>query len=286
MERAIYAGAKGARFRDPLRPALAGGFARAPGQARRGCDYDASPQGNAEVDAADLNPPTGPGAADRPPRGAADPLQTGPSVRRPSRPPTRLERLEAWASRLSIRNNFWHKVFSLVWLPYAFRSGIRMSELRKLSTERFTAVLPFRRFNRNFYDAMAGAALLGNSEVAAGMYLFSVCGGDYTVVCKEMKYRFLRPCLGPAVYRVVKSEDVAEKLESGSEFNIALELEIYQQQITKHRPEVLVGRCDIVFHCTPKSMVRERDERRRARHERKAAQQSAQQAGEAGPGAG
>ncbi|MFM7050706.1 MAG: hypothetical protein ACKOYN_01035 [Planctomycetota bacterium] len=248
------------------------------------------------MDAADLNPAqhaapdAGGGAAT--PRGAGqdagvptekqgrpDPIETGPAVRAPSRPLTRWERLEAWLSRLSIRNNFWHSLFSLVWLPYAFRSGIRMGGMKKLSTERFTAILPFRRFNRNFYDAMAGAALLGNSEVAAGMYLFSICGGDYTVVCKEMKYRFLRPCLGPAVYRVVKSEDVGEKLVAGSEFNVALELEIYQQAVPKVRQELLVGRCDIVFHCTPKTMMRERAEKRRARHERKAAQ--ARQAAEA-----
>lgn len=216
------------------------------------------------VDAANLNPDP----ADGSPPG---PIQTGPAVPRPTRPKTRLERLEAWASRLSIKNNFWHSIFSLVWLPYAFRSGIRMSGLRKLSTERFTAILPFRRFNRNFYDAMAGAALLGNSEVAAGMYLFTVCGGDYTVVCKEMQYRFLRPCLGPAVYRVVKSEDVEEKVAKGGEFNVSLELEIYQQKLVNQRDEVLVGRCNITFHCTPKAMVRERADRRKARAEKKAA---------------
>ena len=211
--------------------------------------------------------------------GPDGPIQAVPTLRRPpARPPTWIERLEAWASRLSIKNNFWHKAFSLVWLPYAFRSGIKMHELRKmpelrkgLSTERFAAILPFRRFNRNFYDAMAGAALLGNSEVAAGMYLFSVCGGDYTVVCKEMRYRFLRPCLGPAVYRVVKSQDVEEKVAAGGEFNVSLELEVYQQAITKKHPEILVGRCDITFHCTPKSMVRERAEKRRARSEKRAA---------------
>jgi hypothetical protein len=197
------------------------------------------------------------------------PIPSGPAARQPARPPTRLERLEAWASRLSVRNNFFHKFFSLVWLPYAARSGIKMyGRKRALGAERFVAILPFRRFNRNFYDAMAGAALLGNSEVAAGMYLFSVCGGDYTVVCKEMKYRFLRPCLGPAVYRVVKSQDVEEKVAAGGEFNVSLEMEIYQQQIVKKSEEILVGRCDITFHCTPKSMVREREERRKARHQR------------------
>ena len=194
------------------------------------------------------------------------------AARRPTRPPTRLERIEAWLTRLSIRNNFWHKVFSLVWLPYAFRSGIRLHGFtRGLRAERFAAILPFRRFNRNFYDAMAGAALLGNSEVAAGMYLFSVCGDDYTVVCKEMKYRFLRPCLGPAIYRVVKSQDVEDKVAAGGEFNVALELEVSQQQLMKKGEEPLVGRCDITFHCTPKTMVRERSDRRRARHEKRAA---------------
>ncbi|MFN9126230.1 MAG: hypothetical protein ACK5WD_10415 [bacterium] len=212
------------------------------------------------------------------------PIPSGPAARRPARPPTRLERLEAWASRLSVRNNFFHKFFSLVWLPYAARSGIKMYGKKKaLSAERFAAILPFRRFNRNFYDAMAGAALLGNSEVAAGMYLFSVCGGDYTVVCKEMKYRFLRPCLGPAVYRVVKSQDVEEKVAAGGEFNVSLEMEIYQQQIVKKSEEILVGRCDITFHCTPKSMVREREERRKARHQRLDAKRKALDAGDSAP---
>ncbi len=184
----------------------------------------------------------------------------------PLRALTRFERMEAWLTRLSIKNNFWHKLFSLVWLPYAFRSGIRMHGFTNGRTaERFAAILPFRRFNRNFYDAMAGAALLGNSEVAAGMYLFGMCGGDYTVVCKDMRYRFLRPCLGPAIYRVIKSEDVMTLVAAGGEFNVALEMEIFQQKIVKTRDETLVGRCDITFHCTPKSMVRERSDRRKDR---------------------
>jgi hypothetical protein len=90
-----------------------------------------------------------------------------------------------------------------------------------------------------------------------------------------MKYRFLRPCLGPAIYRVVKSEDVEEKVKAGGEFNVALELEVYQQQIVKKSQEVLVGRCDITFHCTPKDMVRDRAERRKARSLKKAQAASA-----------
>jgi hypothetical protein len=169
------------------------------------------------------------------------------------------QRLEAFISRLSTRNNFWHKVCSLIWLPYAFRSGISM---KRLDSKRFTAVLPFKRINRNWYNAMAGAALLGNSEVAAGMYLFSECGEDYIVVCKELKYRFLRPCLGPAVYQVVNSENLQEKIATGGEFNIMLEMEI-SQKLKKKGKELRVGRCEITFHCTPKAMMEERKARRR-----------------------
>lgn len=169
------------------------------------------------------------------------------------------ERVEAFISRLSTRNNFWHKVCSLIWLPYAFRSGISM---KRLDSTRFSAVLPFKRINRNWYNAMAGAALLGNSEIAAGMYLFSECGSDYIVVCKEMNYKFLRPCMGPAVYHIVNAEDVQQKIKAGGEFNIDLELEIRQQVKQKGR-ELRVGRCNITFHCTPKSHMRKRAERRR-----------------------
>ena len=162
-------------------------------------------------------------------------------------------RLEAFISRLSTRNNFWHRVCSLIWLPYAFRSGI---SIRRIDAKSFTAVLPFRRFNRNWYNAMAGAALLGNSEVAAGMYLFGECGADYIVICKEMQYRFLRPCFGPAVYKIVNSEDLKTKMAAGGEFNIELELEIRQQVRKPKTQQRRVGRCFITFHCTPKDMYR------------------------------
>ena len=33
-------------------------------------------------------------------------------------------RLDDFISRLSTKNNFWHRVCSLIWLPFAWRSGI------------------------------------------------------------------------------------------------------------------------------------------------------------------
>lgn len=182
------------------------------------------------------------------------------------------DRVEAGISRLSTRNNFWHRVCSLIWLPYAFKSGIRM---KRIDAKTFAAVLPFRRFNRNWYNAMAGAALLANSEIAGGMYVFGVCGGDYTVVCKHLEYRFLRPCFGPAVYRITPREDLEALTAAGGEFNITIDLDIVQQinlpkKSAKRRskkvpiPEIAsvakagererrVGRCTATFHVTPKA---------------------------------
>ncbi len=165
---------------------------------------------------------------------------------------TFMQKVESYVTRLSTKNNFWQKVTSMIWLPYAFHSGIRM---KRLDAKRFTAVLPFRRFNRNFYNAMAGAALLGNSEIAGGMYLFSQCGSDYAVVCKDMKYRFLRPCLGPAVYEVVYTEDLESKLATGEPFNIKLNLAI-RQRLKKKGKDLRVGRCEITFHCTPRTAAK------------------------------
>ncbi|HYE60376.1 MAG TPA: hypothetical protein VD997_00135 [Phycisphaerales bacterium] len=175
-----------------------------------------------------------------------------------------MDRVEAFVARLSTRNHFWHRVCSLIWLPYAFKSGIRM---RQVSETSYTAVLPFRRFNRNWYNAMAGAALLANSEIAGGMYIFGITGGDYTIVCKHLEYKFLRPCLGPAIYNVVPRDDIKALIATGKEFNATLDLEIMQQAVV---PETLaklkkkdmllakmaskerrVGKCVATFHVTP-----------------------------------
>jgi len=171
------------------------------------------------------------------------------------------ERIEAFISRLSTRSNFWHRVCSLIWLPYAFHSGIKM---KRLSTDAFVAVLPFRRFNRNWYNAMAGAALLGNTEIAGGLYVFGVAGEKYTVVCKNLQYKFLRPCMGPAVYRVNPREDVHALLASGGEFNITLEIDVSQQLRKPGTKDKRVGKAEVIFHVTPKVHHKEKRQRRKA----------------------
>ncbi|MBL9002159.1 MAG: hypothetical protein JNK25_13585 [Phycisphaerae bacterium] len=174
------------------------------------------------------------------------------------------DRVEAFIARLSTRNRFWHLVCSSIYLPYAFRSGIK---LKQLDERTFSAELPYKRFNRNWYNAMAGAALLGNAEIAAGSYIFGTTGGDYTIVCKQLEYKFLRPCYGPARYIIVPREDLKALIASGREFNITLDIQVVQQAVLPERLAKLrkkdplmariaskdrkVGACIATFHVTP-----------------------------------
>ncbi len=211
------------------------------------------------ADQVDLDPEAG---AEEQGQVCAPPIQA--RVKAPGQKRTLFEKAEAFISRLSTKNNFWHRVCSLIWLPYAFRSGIVM---RRIDDKRFSATLPFTRFNKNWYNAMAGAALLGNSEIAGGMYVFSACGGDYTVVCKHLEYKFLRPCFGPAEYRISPRDELAPLLAGGGEFNITIDMDVVQALPARRKGgkkapktqtlpkfgEKRVGRCSATFHVTPKA---------------------------------
>ena len=172
------------------------------------------------------------------------------------------DKIEAFVSRLSMRDNFWNSICSLLWLPLAFFSGIRMKEIDANSFAA-RAVLPFRRFNRNWYRAMAGGALLANSEIAGGAYVFGVCGADYTVVCKHLDYRFLRPCFGPAVYRIRAREDIQNLVAQGGEFNITVDMDVLQQASRVGEKDKRVGQCEATFHVTPKAQHKNKKLRRR-----------------------
>lgn len=162
---------------------------------------------------------------------------------------TLIDRIEAFISGLSVRDNFWNRICSFIWLPLAFFSGIKM---KQVDAQTFLAILPFRRFNRNWYRAMAGGALLGNAEIAGGMYVFGVCGADYTVVCKHLEYDFLRPCFGPAVYKMTARESLQKLIATQREFNITVDLEILQQGFRRGERDRRVGRSIAIFHVTPK----------------------------------
>ncbi len=190
-------------------------------------------------------------------------------------PATWVDRVEAFLSRLSTRDNFWHRIFSLLFLPLAFWSGIRMKRrgldrVEEDGTSSFTAILPFKKFNKNWYNAMAGASLLANTEIAAGMYVFGEAGGDYTVVCKNLNYTFLRPCLGPAVYRMTPGEAIKPLVEAGSEFNISLDVDVRQLSMKAGDREKRVGRAEITFHVTPKQQAKQRKQKLKIREKQKA----------------
>ncbi|MEM1028036.1 MAG: hypothetical protein AAGJ38_08125 [Planctomycetota bacterium] len=163
-------------------------------------------------------------------------------------------------SELSVKNNFWHRLCSYLFLPISYRSGIkfRHAKANTLDDGPFECVVPFSRFNKNWYNAMAGAALLANSEVAGGMFIFQKCGSDYTVVCKHLEYKFRRPCVGPAIYRVDPREDIEPLVATGDEFNITVDLTILQAVVKKDEKERKVGMSTATFHVTPKAKYRAR----------------------------
>ncbi len=170
-----------------------------------------------------------------------------------------MDRFEGFVSARTVTNRFWRWICSRIWLPIAFKSGITY---KRIDANTFHAVLPFRRFNKNWYNAMAGAALLANSEIAGGMYIWGRVGRDYTVVCKHLSYKFLRPCFGPALYRVTPKGDLDALIASGAEFNLDIDLEVVQQIVPgKHKAERRVGRCEATFHVTPKHHHKTRRDR-------------------------
>lgn len=211
------------------------------------------------------------------PPGPIEPSPPPPAKRRRSF----YDRAESFISGLTARSTLAHRIASLIWLPYAFRSGIK---IKRESDNTFSAVLPFRKFNRNWYNAMAGASLLANSEIAGGMYIYGRCGGDYTVVCKTLTYKFLRPCFGPAIYRCTPLQDLDALIKEGGEFNFDIELEIVQQIPTRGLGrDIRVGKCQATFHITPKSLHEARAARKaKAKAERveKAAEKPADAAPE------
>ena len=162
---------------------------------------------------------------------------------------------ENWLTLKSTESNRWHRFLAWVFLPLAYRSGIKLGQQ---VGDGYEAVVPFTTLNKNWYNAMAGAALLANSEVAGGMYIFNKVGPDYTVVCKELHYKFRLPCLGPAIYRVKPADDIDELKRHKMEFNVTVEMQVVQAVHHKDEKERKVGKATATFHVAPKAKLRAR----------------------------
>lgn len=231
-----------------------------------------------DEDVADQAPPTDSRGADP----ASDAAAVAPARPAPeTQPPASwVDRVEAFLSRLSTRDNFWHRIFSLLFLPLAFWSGIRMRRTGREAVHdhgaSFTAILPFKKFNKNWYNAMAGASLLANTEIAGGMFVFGEAGGDYTVVCKNLNYTFLRPCYGPAAYHMHPRENLTGLIADGGEFNITLDMDVRQLGVKSGEREKRVGRAEITFHVTPKANVKVRQKKMKVRDKQRAALRKAE----------
>ena len=161
---------------------------------------------------------------------------------------------------LTTRSHLFHRMFSFVWLPVAFKSGIKF--VRADDGEITGAIVPFSRFNRNWYKAMAGASMLANAELAGGMYVFEKCAG-HTVVCKNLEYKFLRPCLGKAMFRIEPQEDIEALMAEKTAFNMTVDLNVVQMKSRKNKKERRVGRVTVTYHVKPKQEVRDRENRKR-----------------------
>lgn len=172
---------------------------------------------------------------------------------------TNYRKVEEKLSKLCFKNNFWYKILSSIFLPLAAKSGMKLG---RWDGDVYEAVLPFKRFNKNWYDAMAGAAILANTEIAGGMAIFQDVGEKYLVVCKELSYKFRLPCQSKAIYRVKLLDDLQELMRTKPDFNLSMEIDVLAEIKNKLRK---VGTSSITFHITSKSYMAQRMNRKTQR---------------------
>jgi hypothetical protein len=161
-----------------------------------------------------------------------------------------LDRRMTW---LAVHNPFWRRFLSFFWMPFAWHSGVR---LVRRQGDTLHVLLPCRRPNRNWYGDMAGAALLGNAELAAGMILFEKCGADCIIVCRRMSFEFRANCTGRAIYVARPVTDIDDRVAGGRPFECTIDLGVFQCEKGTDRPgRKKVGSCEMTFSVTQKSFL-------------------------------
>ena len=144
----------------------------------------------------------------------------------------------------------------MVFMPSVWRSGIRL----RLMPDHFQGVLPFNRSNRNFDGDVAGAALLGNCEIAAGGYIFYAADGAFSVVCKKLSFNFRRPCRAAVEYRVALRDELAGLVAARLPFTMDLDVEVFELGEVRRR----IGNATATFHARPIGYLRSRDRQQHA----------------------
>ena len=128
-------------------------------------------------------------------------------------------------NKLSIKSPFFNRLLGLVFMPFIARSGLKVN----YDPANFYAYLPKKRFNSNWYGTQSGAAILGNSELAAGSYLFMLTRGEYRMVCTHLDYRFLLPSIDPVIFKVdLDTVDLEKKLAAGGQFMMDMTIKLYR----------------------------------------------------------
>ena len=133
--------------------------------------------------------------------------------------------LEIKLNKLSIKKPFINRLLALIFMPFIARSGLKVN----YDPQDFRAYLPKKRFNSNWYGTQSGAAILGNSELAAGCYLFMLTRGEYRMVCTRLEYRFLLPSTEPVIYKVeLDQAELDEKIKAGGKFMMDMTIKLYR----------------------------------------------------------
>ena len=169
---------------------------------------------------------------------------------------TNYRKVEEWLSNRCFNDNLWYKALTTIFLPLAAKSGMKLG---RWDGDVYETVLPFKRFNKNWYNAMAGAALLANTEIAGGMAIFKTLGEKYMVVCKELNYKFRLPCQTAAIYRVKVLDDIKELVRTKPEFNLRMEIDVMAVIKNKRRK---IGTSTLTFHIASKSFMAQRQHRK------------------------
>ncbi|EGG92902.1 hypothetical protein IMCC1989_2248 [gamma proteobacterium IMCC1989] len=155
-------------------------------------------------------------------------------------------RLERALNKATIRSPFLRWLLSFVFLPLAWRFGMRIN----YSLENFFVEVPHKKLVRNTYGTVGGAALLANLELAAGSYLFMRTDGGHRMVCRNVTYRFMLPSSNGLHFKVepMNEEDLEASIQSGKPFNTSLKVKVFSRGKQSGKPERCIGRGEVRFH--------------------------------------
>lgn len=154
-------------------------------------------------------------------------------------------RLERALNRATIRSPALRWLLSLIFLPLAWRFGMRIN----YSDENFFVEVPHKKLVRNTYGTVGGAALLANLELAAGSYLFMRTDGGHRIVCRNVSYRFILPSKNGLHFKVEPiNEDLEASIQAGKPFNTSLKVNVFSRGKQAGKPGRCIGRGEVQFH--------------------------------------